>query len=516
MKSAKLPRSSLKLICEEGQEKDSVWELSNLRTSIGRDPICDIIIKDSKASRVHAEILREGNDLVFYDKESLNGSFINNDRVTQQVLAPGDQIIIGRTTLHVLEDGFSSDIDWDKEEVFSTTRISLDTFASKINEVVSTAGVLSKENQESATERQVRTAKLIKNLDTFYQVSRTINSILTIDLLLQQIAKTLFEVFTDVQMVCILLKENGEDLEPKLIETKAAGHSVPLKISSSVINEAVTEEVCILAKDAFGDDRFSASESIISINLRSVMCVPLVNRGTVLGVIYLDNREKPDCFDEDDAALLSALANQSAVAIDNSRLYEEIQESYHEAILALLNTIEAKDHYTRGHSQRTSRYALGIAQELGLTEEECDQIKTAAELHDIGKVGVKDLIIGKESPLSTMEFDSIQAHVLTGESIIKPLQSLYFTLPMIRHHHENYDGSGYPDGLRGDAIPLGARVICVADAFDAMTTQRPYNEPLSFKEALKEIQASKGKQFDPDVVDALVSMVNRNYETHNM
>jgi HD-GYP domain-containing protein (c-di-GMP phosphodiesterase class II) len=204
------------------------------------------------------------------------------------------------------------------------------------------------------------------------------------------------------------------------------------------------------------------------------------------------------------------------VAIDNSRLYEEIQESYHEAILALLNTIEAKDHYTRGHSQRTSRYAFGIAQELGLTEEECDQIKTAAELHDIGKVGVKDLIIGKESPLSTMEFHSIQNHVLTGESIIKPLQSLYFTLPMIRHHHENYDGSGYPDGLRGDAIPLGARVICVADAFDAMTTQRPYNEPLSFKEALKEIQASKGKQFDPDVVDALVSMVNRNYETHNM
>jgi HD-GYP domain-containing protein (c-di-GMP phosphodiesterase class II) len=87
---------------------------------------------------------------------------------------------------------------------------------------------------------------------------------------------------------------------------------------------------------------------------------------------------------------------------------------------------------------------------------------------------------------------------------------------MIRHHHENYDGSGYPDGLRGDAIPLGARVICVADAFDAMTTQRPYNEPLSFKEALEEVQASKGKQFDPDVVDALVSMVNRNYETHNM
>jgi len=516
MKSAKLRSSRLKLICEEGPGKDSVWELSNLRTSIGRDPICDIIIKDQKASRVHAEILREGNTLVFYDKESLNGSFINNDRVTQQVLAPGDQIIIGRTTLHVLEDGFSSNIDWDKEEIFSTTKIPLDRFASKINEVVSTTGILPKEHQEVATEKQLRTAKLIRNLDTFYQVSRTINSILTIDLLLQRIAKTLLDVFSDVQMICILLKENGEDLEPKLIETKVAGHPLRIKLSWSVINEAVTEEVCILANDAFNDARFSASESILAINLRSVMCAPIVNRGAVLGAIYLDNREKPDCFDEDDAALLSALANQSAVAIDNSRLYEEIQESYHEAILALLNTIEAKDHYTRGHSQRTSRYALGIAQELGLTEEECDQIKTAAELHDIGKVGVKDLIIGKESPLSTIEFDSIQAHVLTGETIIKPIQNLYFTLPMVRHHHENYDGSGYPDGLKGNEIPLGARIIGVADAFDAMTTQRPYNEPLSFKDALEEVQASKGKQFDPDVVDALASMINRNYETHDM
>jgi HD-GYP domain-containing protein (c-di-GMP phosphodiesterase class II) len=516
MESAKLPLSRMKLICAEGPEKDAVWELSGSRASIGRDPICDIIIKDPKASRIHAEIIRDGNDFVFYDKDSLNGSCINNDRVTQQVLAPGDQIRIGKTTLQVCEDGFSSNIDWDKEEVFSTTRIPLDTFASKMNEVASTADILSKEHQEAATERQVRTAKLIRNLDTLYQVGRTINSIQTVDLLLQRIAKTLFDVFNDVQMVSILLKENGEDLEAKLIETRVTDHSVPLKISWSVINEAVTEEVCILAKDASLDDRFSASESILAINLRSVMCAPLVNRGAVLGVIYLDNREKPDCFDEDDVALLSALANQSAVAIDNSRLYEEIQQAYHEAILALMNTVEAKDHYTRGHSQRTSRYALSIAQELGLTEEECDQIKTAAELHDIGKVGVKDLIIGKDSPLSTMEFNSIQAHVLTGESIIKPIQNLYFTLPMIRHHHEHYDGSGYPDGLRGNAIPLGAKIIGVADAFDAMTTQRPYNEPLSFKEALKEIQASKGKQFDPDVVDALVSVVNRNYETHNM
>jgi HD-GYP domain-containing protein (c-di-GMP phosphodiesterase class II) len=150
---------------------------------------------------------------------------------------------------------------------------------------------------------------------------------------------------------------------------------------------------------------------------------------------------------------------------------------------------------------------------MELSEEESQRIKTAAELHDIGKIGVRDLIIGKDSPLSTMEFDSIKDHVLTGENIIKPIEYLCFAGPMIRHHHERYDGLGYPDGLRGDQIPLGARIIGVADAFDAMTTQRPYNEPLSLGEAMVEFEAQKGKQFDPDVVDALLCFMKRNYMT---
>jgi HD-GYP domain-containing protein (c-di-GMP phosphodiesterase class II) len=142
----------------------------------------------------------------------------------------------------------------------------------------------------------------------------------------------------------------------------------------------------------------------------------------------------------------------------------------------------------------------------------CKEIKTAAELHDIGKVGVQDLIIGKESALSTTEFQNIQSHVLTGEKILKPIEYLRFTLPVIRHHHEYYDGSGYPDGLKGDEIPLEARIVGVADAFDAMTTQRPYNEPLSIQKALEKLESQKGKQFDPDVVDALSRFAKQNLE----
>jgi HD-GYP domain-containing protein (c-di-GMP phosphodiesterase class II) len=191
-------------------------------------------------------------------------------------------------------------------------------------------------------------------------------------------------------------------------------------------------------------------------------------------------------------------------------LYEEIQKAYHEVILALMNTVSAKDPYTRGHSSRTSRYAVGIAQEMGLNERECNKIKTAAELHDIGKIGVGDFIMSKENPLSTMEFNTIKAHVLTGESIVKPIKYLHFALPLVRHHHEHYDGTGYPDRLKGEEIPLGARIIGAADAFDAMTTQRPYNKPLSFMEALKKCSSAAGRHFDPRVIDALARFINKN------
>lgn len=500
----------MKLICIEGQEKDMTWELSGSRLVIGRDSICDVIVNDPKLSRIHAEIVKEGNAFIFYDKESMNGSFINENRVTRQILIPGDIIKIGDTSIQVVGEKLTTDVDWQKSDPMITAQIPLDQLTSQIEAVVSSPEAMAEERPDLATKRHIQTAKLIKNLETIYSVGNAINSIQTVDELLDQIAETLLNVFRDVQRVCILLKENKKKFEPKFIKTRADIPSQPFQLSTSIVNKSVMEEVCILANDAAHDERFSGSESVLTMNVRSVMCAPLVSKGSVLGLIYLDNREKPNCFDDNDVALLSALANQSAIAIENSRLYEDIQKSYHEAILALMNTVEAKDPYTRGHSQRTARYSLGIAQEMGLSEDECKKIKTAAELHDIGKIGVKDLIIGKDSPLSTMEFHSIQAHVLTGENILKPIEYLNFALPIVRHHHEKFDGTGYPDGLKGKKIPLSALIIGAADAFDAMTTQRPYNKPLPFKKALEKCKEMKGKQFDSDVIEALVRFVNQN------
>jgi HD-GYP domain-containing protein (c-di-GMP phosphodiesterase class II) len=498
----------MKLVCIEGQEQDRVWELAESIITIGRDASCDIAIDDSELSRVHAEIVREGDTRTFFDKESMNGSFVNNRRVKQKKLKSGDLIRIGSTKIRVLEEGITANINWQEGESLITSKVPLNLLTNQVKETV-TSPEITKAYPKFKIKKQPPLEKLLRNLKIIYEAGKVINSIQTLDELFHQIGETLLDVFVDVQRVCILLKEEGKDLEPKFILNRPNVLPHLFQISRSIVEKSVKEEVCILANDAFRDGRFLKSESIARMNLRSFMCAPLISKGNVLGLIYLDNREKPDCFDENDVTLLSALANQSAIAIENSRLYGSIQKAYHEAILALLNTVEAKDPYTRGHSQRTSHYALGIAQEMGLSEEECERIKTAAEVHDIGKIGVRDYIIDKNSTLSTTEFHSIQAHAVTGENILKPIEYLSYIFPMVRSHHEKYDGSGYPDGLKGDKIPLGARIIGAADAFDAMTTQRPYNEPLSFEKALKKCQSLKGKQFDPDAVDALVRFITK-------
>ena len=501
----------MNLVCLEGETKDHVWQLACKRSVIGRDPRCDIVIEDPMLSRVHAEVICAGEAIIFVDRESQNGSYINGVRVTSQALLPGDVIRLGYTTLKAVEEDLSQEVCWDENAPFITSAVSLDRLSEQVKEAALRDKIGKGGRREKAQKRGLNTAKLIKNLETIYEVGRTLNSIKNLDEMLEEVGKTVLEVFQSVERLCILLKGKNvaSRFEPRIIKTRDKAQCGPFRISRNILQKTVKDRMCILAGDAARDERFFASKSIMSMQLRSLMCAPLISKGILLGAIYLDNRKAPNSFDENDLALLSALANQSAVAIENSLLYEEVQKAYHEVILALMNTVDAKDPYTRGHSRRTSRYAVGIAQEMGLKKQECQKIKTAAELHDIGKIGVGDFIMNKQNPLTTMEYNSIKAHVLTGESIVKPVKYLHFALPMIRHHHEHYNGTGYPDGLKGEEIPLGARIISAADAFDAMTTKRPYNKPLSFKEALGKCASDTGKHFDPNVIKALARFISK-------
>jgi putative nucleotidyltransferase with HDIG domain len=170
----------------------------------------------------------------------------------------------------------------------------------------------------------------------------------------------------------------------------------------------------------------------------------------------------------------------------------------------LIDLLEIKDSYTASHSKEVRKYSIAIAQMMGLPEQEVRDIAFAATLHDIGKIGVSHTILNKPGKLTLQEFSIIKQHPVVADEVLKNIEELEYIRKIIRHHHEKYDGTGYPDKLLGNAIPLAARVVSVADSFDAMTSDRPYRKALSYSEAMAILLEEKGRQFDPQVVDALV------------
>ena len=177
----------------------------------------------------------------------------------------------------------------------------------------------------------------------------------------------------------------------------------------------------------------------------------------------------------------------------------------------LINAMEAKDLYLRGHSQRVAELAGHLAEEMGLDEVMCEDLRVAGRLHDVGKIGIREDILNKPGRLTTEEYDHVKRHVQIGLDILAPLFHIAKPLKYIEHHHEHWNGAGYPLGLASEAIPLGARILCVADTFDALTSKRAYRAPLEPLDALDHLSVDVGKQFDPSVYDALVRVITRRF-----
>ena len=188
---------------------------------------------------------------------------------------------------------------------------------------------------------------------------------------------------------------------------------------------------------------------------------------------------------------------------------KQVPELYMGVVRSLALAVDEKDHYTRTHSENVTKYAVAIAKELGLARKEIQKIRRAAQLHDIGKIGIHDYILNKKSKLTDEEWKEIKLHPSKGAKILEPLNFLEETIGIIRHHHERHDGKGYPDNKEGDAIPLGARIIAVVDSFDAMTSDRPYRKAMGKKEAVKQLKKNSGSQFDPHAVEAFLRLFER-------
>ncbi|MFQ5735914.1 MAG: HD domain-containing phosphohydrolase [Thermodesulfobacteriota bacterium] len=234
---------------------------------------------------------------------------------------------------------------------------------------------------------------------------------------------------------------------------------------------------------------------------RDMVCVPVRIKGNTIGVLQAINRVGGS-FTAEDLKLFQMFSNQVAIALDNARLYEEILDTFYATSGALAEAIEKRDPYTGGHTRRVLGYCLAIAKYLKMTERSLEILKLSAVLHDIGKIGIEDRILRKGAPLDREEALAMQMHPQYGAEILKLIPQLKEIVPGMLYHHERVDGLGYPGKLQGDKIPLVARIIAVADTYDAMTTTRPYREGLPCEVALKELKKFSGVQFDEKVVKA--------------
>jgi len=241
---------------------------------------------------------------------------------------------------------------------------------------------------------------------------------------------------------------------------------------------------------------------------RSLACVRLVNAGEPVGALCVGNSDDGRAFENAELSILTEFGRCVSLSLRSALLLDQIHKTYLQAILSLLLVSEIKDPDIRIHSQRVADYAVKITREMGFPEADVLMVKYAALLHDMGKIGLSQDLLDKEEELTPDELGEIRQHEIMSERIVAPMKFLEQTKPMIRHHHERFDGEGYPDGLSAEDIPLGARIVSVADAFDALTSSRSYHERLTRDEAVLKMEADSG-WFDPKILDAFKRVLEK-------
>lgn len=254
-------------------------------------------------------------------------------------------------------------------------------------------------------------------------------------------------------------------------------------------------------------ERYEEFRHLVDSPEGDLSCWPLKIRGELFGFLMAQHREGHGGFPGGtEYNLLDFLVRKAALAIENMALYESLIGNFYGILKSLINALEAKDSYTGKHSERVSRYGVAIGRKVGCTGAQLEALQSIGYLHDIGKIGIKDEVLNKCGPLTSDEYELIKQHTTIGDSIVMELGLSQEERSIIRNHHERWDGKGYPDRLSGQDIPLLARVITIADAFDAMTSSRAYRKPMSDGAATAEIVRNRGQQFDPDIVDAFLEV----------
>jgi HD-GYP domain-containing protein (c-di-GMP phosphodiesterase class II) len=363
-----------------------------------------------------------------------------------------------------------------------------------------------------------------ERLTRLYDIVRSLNSIIDLDRLLAQILAAAAQMVDARGGFLMLADDQGRTLKCEMTSGVA---TVGLKGAILPIDErtvpglVASRGVPYVENDVSRNPYFAGQQHKGHTSIHKLICVPLKVQERITGVVQVIDKVSGDDFNEDDRKLLEAMADTAAVAVENARLfeaerkksellkqaYEELNNTYQATLLALTGLLDSRDSATRGHSSRVVALTLRLARAMGITNpQRLRTIEQGALLHDVGKIGVADAILRKPGPLDADEWREMRAHPELGYKMLKDIEFLKSALPIVRYHHERFNGTGYPYGLEGKEIPLEARIFAVADAFDAITSERPYKKARTFEQAVAVLRADSGKYFDPEVVAAFLKV----------
>lgn len=343
--------------------------------------------------------------------------------------------------------------------------------------------------------------RLVSSLDVNDVLQMIVNTVPTF----LSVSGCIVRVFDDTKASLTLEAASG--LSKDFIEGARS-----LKMGEGISGIVAKSGIPISIPDVMRDRRVRYYEECRKEGIRSLLAVPIAFKDKILGTIIAYSKNIKH-FSAPEIDLISTFAIHAAIALNNATLHNKIQLGYYSTIAALVKAVEAKDPYTSGHSERVTTYAFKIAKELNLDQKSLEILTYSGKLHDIGKIAIPDFILQKPGPLTMIEKAEVETHPIKGINMIFPIKFLEKCLPVIKHHHERYDGNGYPDKLQGDEIPMLSRILALADAFDAMISERPYRKGLKVSEAISEIKKNLQGQFDPYIGTLFIEMLQKQYNS---
>jgi putative nucleotidyltransferase with HDIG domain len=475
------------------------------RATIGRSEACDLQVPDDGVSRTHCLIENKGDRLILTDLGSSNGTFVNGQPVVSCYLHNADQLRIGLATIEVRTVGRVA------RRTATRTTLSLvrgdDGAAPVTQRKVEIGNTMMMAALEPATATGPdELAQAHAALQTLFRIGSAINEASELARLFETVVDSVLEA-TGAERAAILIHdpESGA-IEPVAARHKGGGQETRVSVSRTVVDEVLRKGVSALSTDASADERFRGGQSIIMQRIRSVMCVPLTSKDAVLGALYVDTSDPRRKFGDQDLELLAAIGAQAGIAVERAKLIRGLEDLFIGAVRALTTSLEVRDTYTRGHSERVTAYSLAITEALSLPDEDREIVELSGLLHDVGKIGVPEAVLQKPGKLTDEEFEIIKRHSGEGAEIIRNIRHRFIAdvSQAVRHHHERWDGKGYPDGVKGEDICLTSRILAVADTYDAMTSDRPYRKGFPIEKASAVLQECSGTQFDPVLVQAFL------------